>query len=79
MLFVIHKAVKLILERLEQIMAAIDDLTAQVTKNNADIDAVLAALQSSATPAQLEALTSALETKDALIEQALNTPAPAAS
>lgn len=78
MLFVIHKLVKQILEKLEQIMTSLDALTAQVTKNNADIDAVLSSLSSTATPAQLDALTSALAAKDALIETALATPAPSA-
>lgn len=63
--------------RLDKIMTSLDNLTAQVTKNNADIDLALAAIANSgATPAQLDALTSAIAAKDALIETALQTPPP---
>ncbi len=63
--------------RLTQIMNSLDNLTAQVTKNSTDIDAALAAIANSgATPAQLDALTTAIAAKDALIETALNMPAP---
>ncbi len=56
---------------------SLETLTAQVTQNSLDIDNALAAIASSgATPAQLDALTSAIAAKDALIETALNTPAP---
>jgi len=66
-----------IIKRLDQIMTSLDNLTAQVAKNSTDIDAALAALASSgATPEQLDALTKAIADKDALIEAALNTPAP---
>lgn len=69
---------KQITNRLDKIMTSLDNLTAQVNKNSDDIDAALTALKNSgATPAQLDALTSALSVKDALIEQALATPAPA--
>lgn len=58
-------------------MTSLDNLTAQVQKNSDDIDAAIAALATSgATPAQLDALTTALAAKDALIETALNMPAP---
>ncbi len=60
-------------------MTSLDNLTAQFQKNSDDIDAALAALANSgATPAQLDALTAAIQAKDALIETALQTPAPPA-
>lgn len=58
-------------------MSSLESLQAQVQKNSDDIDAALAAIaNSSATPAQLDALTKAIADKDVLIETALNTPVP---
>jgi len=75
--FVVLSQIKLINKRLDKIMTSLDSLTAQVQKNSDDIDAALAAIANSgATPAQLDALTAAIAAKDALIETALQTPAP---